>query len=661
MTLTAGRARTILVLIFGALVALYLVEAWAHHSPWIFFDELDHARNSRAIADLGVKPGAKPWSFEGLYPLVTAPAWLASIGAGYFAAKAIGVVLMTLTALPAYGLARVIGASRAPALFAAAGAVLVPAMTYSSTLMSETIAYPYATFCLFLYVQATRARGWWVVAATVAALLAPLVRTELAVVPASFAASALIQLALPRLGRSWMRWTIGVALAAALLALLAWVGTRVSATWSAAVHHPIHMFTYARAGAGAILVGVAILPAVAGLAVLVPPRDEPSSPGRRAFAWVFGCFALTLLLYTAAKGTYLGTLANPVEERNLIYLVPPLFAGTALWLTRRRVDPLALIAATALVVWLVVTVPVHLDPFIPASDAPSLEVLFSIGWGSAAIHGLLAVAAIVAAVVVAALSRLGRLAVATACSLVLVWCLASELYASQRSADYASTLAAPLPRPFDWVDRATGGGSAVYVGQQILQPTDIWLMSFWNPSVVQMRTLDGTPGARRYHGVGSTGDFYPARVTRRGTLRDTRGVRFLVGDRGVWGRGSPLASGERWRVYPGARLGSAAIGLYSDGWIGRSSSLTVYANPASPVTIRLSRPCGTGSARATFRVGAVRERTAVPECKKASVAIRAPTPPLRVAITVMPTFVPAEVDPSSGDTRRLGAIFGYHF
>jgi hypothetical protein len=664
VTLSAGRVRAVLVLISGALVALYLVEAWAHHSPWIFFDELEHARNSRAIADLGVKPGAKPWTFDGLYTFFTAPAWLGGVGAGYFAAKAIGVVLMTLTALPAYGIARAIGSSRLPALFAAAGTVVVPAMTYSSTLMTETLAYPYATLCLFLYLKAARSHRW-LFPAVVAAIVAPVVRTELAVVPASFAAAALVQLALPRLGRSWKRWTIAVVSAAVVLALLAWAATYVSATWSEAVRHPIHMFTYARSGAAAIVVGVAILPAIAALTALVRPRDEPSNPGARAFVPLVGCFSVTLLLYTAAKGTYLGSLANPVEERNLIYLLPLLFAGTALWLTRRRIDPLALIAATALVVLLLVTVPLHLDPFIPASDAPSLEVLFSIGWSSAALHGLLAAVSIVAAVVIATSSGRGFRVAAVACSLVLVWCLASELYVSRRSADYASALAAPLPRPLDWVDRTTGGRSAVYVGQEILQPTDIWLMTFWNPSVVQMRTLDGTPAARRYHDIGSTGDIYPARVTRRGKLRGTRGVEFLVGDRGVTGRGSALATGERWRVYRGARLGSAAVGVFSDGWMGERSTFKVYGGRGRTLRVRLSRAnaCGApGAWHASLRIrGAVRARGTGAPCGTVTLTAPAPHPPFTAKVSVVPAFVPAELDPNLTDTRRLGAVVTYTY
>ena len=66
--------------VFAALAVLYIVEAFLHHSPWIFFDELDYSTTARRIADLGTPPGGKPYHFNGLYPFLIAPAWLADDG-----------------------------------------------------------------------------------------------------------------------------------------------------------------------------------------------------------------------------------------------------------------------------------------------------------------------------------------------------------------------------------------------------------------------------------------------------------------------------------------------------------------------------------------------------------------------------------------------------
>lgn len=646
--------------LFAGLSALYVAEALLHGSPWIFFDELDYSMNARAIAHLGTLPGAKPYSFEGFYPFLISPAWLASsIHTAYTASKAIGAVTMAAAVFPAYGLARTLAVSRPAALFAAAGTGFVPALSYSSSLMTETLAYPYATLSYFLIVKAlaTRSRGWLIGAVT-AAVVAPVVRKELAVIPAAFAVAALAYVAIPWLGRSRRRWAGAVLASAAALAVLAWALTWVSTTWSSAVGDPVKMVAYARSGAGSLVVGVAVLPAVAGLAALVRPRGEPRTAERRAFTCLFAAAAVGFLLYTAAKGVYLGPLANPVEERNLIYLVPLLFAATGVWLMRRRAEILASAAAAALVGWLVATVPLHFSST-PASDAPSLEVLRSLGWGAGAVHGLL-----VAAVVVSLLVLLGRppaILVGVLALLILTWTLSSEVYASNLSRDYARVLAASVPRPLDWITRATGEAPSLYVGQEIVQPTDIWLLRFWNTSLVRTRSLDGIPG---------TGDIRRISVERDGVLATNPRLQFLVADQGITGIGPVLARGERWRVYRlghPARLQSATLGVYSDGWMGGKSSYTVYAGSRPGVVhVTLSRRgwCGEdvpGQARIAID-GVVRARPVVHACRTVAEHLRTPRPPFTVEVTIDPTFSPAGLDPRSfTDTRHLGAQVRYRF
>ena len=60
---------------------------------------------------------------------------------------------MTATAFPAYRIARFIVGRRA-ALFAAAAAVMIPALAYSSMILEESLAYPYATLCFYLILGA---------------------------------------------------------------------------------------------------------------------------------------------------------------------------------------------------------------------------------------------------------------------------------------------------------------------------------------------------------------------------------------------------------------------------------------------------------------------------------------------------------------------------
>ena len=662
MTPTRARfgALPVLLLAYAALVALFLAQAASHDSPWIFFDELDYAWNSRAIAHLATLAGAKPWRFENLYTFLIAPAWWFGVGGGYALAKAIGAVAMAAAIFPAYGLARALSASRPAAIFAAAATVTVPALSYTSTLMTETLAYPYATLCFFLFVKWFSVRGrWWTAGVVAAALVAPLVRRELAVIPAAFAAAALALFAVPWLGRSWRRWAAALAAAAVALAMLAWLLTRASVTWDTALRDPVGMLTAGRSALAGVVVGVAVLPAVAGLAALVRPRDEAVTPARRGFTYVAVASTLGFLLYTASKARYFGLLSHPVEERNLIYVVPFLFAGTALWLTRLRTYPAAAVAAGSLVLWLVLTVPIHVAPVVPESDAPSFEIFRLLGWGEGTLHVLLAVAAVVCVLVVVGMRRAGAVAAVAACGLILAWTLTSEIYASQRSADYARILVAPLPRPLDWVDRATGTQSTLYVGQEIRQPTDIWLLAFWNRSIVRMRSIDDTPPK-----VGSsTGDILPIAVRPNGALPAPTGIQFVVADQGIQGVGSTIATAARWRVHRKTRLHAAARGIYTDGWMGERSTYRVFDGTPSRIHVGLSRTAWCARdvpGKATIRVdGALRGSMVLHACRGYGVDVPAPRPPFTVSTSITPTFVPAQLNPTSPDTRHLGAVVEY--
>jgi hypothetical protein len=46
----------------------------------------------------------------------------------------------------------------------------------------------------------------------------------------------------------------------------------------------------------------------------------------------------------------------------------------------------------------------------------------------------------------------------------------------------------------------------------------------------------------------------------------------------------------------------------------------------------------------------------VPDCEASGTTLDPPDVPWRMEITLTPTFVPAEVDPSRSDRRHLGAV-----
>ena len=114
------------------------------------------------------------------------------------------------------------------------------------------------------------------------------------------------------------------------------------------------MLDYGLWAAGALTIGLGIVPTIAGLASIVRPRGEEREPGVQALAVVTLAAVGVFGFYTAVKAAYLSTVfATLTLERNLIYLAPILFAGTALFFQRRGGRSWAIVAAGGFVLYLV--------------------------------------------------------------------------------------------------------------------------------------------------------------------------------------------------------------------------------------------------------------------------------------------------------------------
>ncbi len=86
---------------------------------------------------------------------------------------------------------------------------------------------------------------------------------------------------------------------------------------------------------GALAVGVGVFPMIAGLAGLVRPRGEEWTAERRAVVATMGSLIVGFGWYTAVKAAYISTtFSTLVVERNLIYVAPLLFVGTAMFFER---------------------------------------------------------------------------------------------------------------------------------------------------------------------------------------------------------------------------------------------------------------------------------------------------------------------------------------
>ena len=152
------------------LCIVYAFEAWRRVTPWLFTDELETTQIARAIAATG-HPARRgqPYHYHSLYPLMIAPVWLINnVATAYSGIKYLDVFVMTSVLFPTYFLARLV-VRRGWALFAAAGAAAIPSLAYSSWIVEETLAYPYAALCFFLIAKAfVEKRRGWIAAALVA-------------------------------------------------------------------------------------------------------------------------------------------------------------------------------------------------------------------------------------------------------------------------------------------------------------------------------------------------------------------------------------------------------------------------------------------------------------------------------------------------------------
>lgn len=688
-----------LVSVLTWLALLYVWQAWRVRTPWLFTDELEFAQLARSFAETGeTMRRGEPHGFKSLYVFLISPAWLfEDTRTAYETAKYIGAIAMATAVLPAYALARMLVAPRA-ALFAAAATGVIPAFMYSTLLISETVAYPYATLCLLLIARAlTTPRPVPIALAAAASLAAPLVRTQLAVLPVVFVLAALgVAWSGERARRwrsSWSRWDWAGAVLLAIGAVLVFsaVLASLSGSWDVATRlYKGRIVEYGLWAGGALTIGLGVLPVLLGGALLGRARDERRSRELTAFRSLLVASVVAFWVYAGVKAAYLSTIFGTyVYERNLIYLAPLFFVATAVWLERRRVHGRALAAAAAAVGVLLAGAAIQLD--YPYFEAPGFAILSEanrdLGWSQALLHDLLFVvlaAAGALVLLVAALRERPRLqagVVAATAVLVLAWNVTGQVSASYGSKLTSDLLLSNLPAPADWVDRANGGGSTVYLVPQVRDRNGLWLLEFWNRSITKVWSLDPDSPAP---GPGPT--LTPDLSAADGRLVPDPQMPFALVDRGLDVVGETVTQNgslRLLRIVPPLRLRSSVTGVDSDGWMSRKSAFSQFSSPTrrggGTVVVELSRRGWSGEdvpGRVTVRVGslvvgedkqaAIGNETAVrtwtAHATKTKVfAMPAPPPPFRVEVTIDKTFRPCELDRSSGDCRDLGVQVGYRF
>ena len=673
-------------------LGLYAWEASSRKTPTIFSDELEWSQLSRAIASTGHAAAlGEPRPFKSLYAYLIAPAWWSgSVGTGYALIKYLDAVLMCLTAVPVYFLARLVVPKRI-AVAAAFASILTPAMFYASFLLPEALAYPVFAAVAYLSVRSLAGGGRrWTIAAIVGCLVATQVRGELATLVAAYALAAAVLFVLgptsKRLRAGWSAFDhagAGILVLGALIVLNQIVSARSPEYAVVTQAYKHRMWSLGLQAGSALAIGVGVLPAMAGLASLwVPSRRE--DPAWRAFAAFTAAAIFSVSAYTGIKAAYLSTVfATRVEERNMIYLGPLLIVGSAVYFTSRRIWLPGIALAAGFVTWLVTAYGFQLD--YPYFEAPGYGIAVmanrSWHWDQPTIRTWMYVAC-AAFFVVAVLSRIPRVplrawqAAATAGALFAVaWALTGEITSTRGSNASADALVANLPKPLDWVDVAARGKPVTFFGENIGDANGVWLLEFWNKSIVHDWTLDATaprPDPTLTPDVKSTD----------GRMHPDPGTDYALTSGGVEVQGTTVDSRPGLvlrRITHPWRLQAAIFGREGDGWIA-SDAMYAKLGPGrtrGTVTVSASRSgfCNQSAPKAhvTIKVGEVAlndqfkpvlgRTLATRHRVLANCATWAETlparPPFVVTVHVTPLVRPS--DYGASDARQLGAVVDWKF
>jgi hypothetical protein len=686
-----------LLLAYVALLILYAWQTTKHSAPWLFTDELQWAELSRGVAHHGVPQlRGQGQSFSSLYEYLIAPAWwAATTPSGYAAAKYINAIVMTASLFPAYALARLF-VPRWGAIAAGVATAAIPAVAYSSLLIPEPLAYTWACLVLWLVARALlRPTRRTVAVAALSLVLAPAVRSELTVLIVAALVAAAIMAGTSKRGRgviggwSWRERLGAVVLLVGGAIFLGAFGNHHSYSWEVGSHFHDRMFTYGLWAIGAFTIGVGILPVVIALAWLLgnPFRLQPD----RALGGVLIGAVFAFGFYTAVKASYISTnFAIRVEERDLIYIAPVVFAVLARWVYAGRFRLVPLVLSAAAVWYLLHTTPLHNTEHF-YSDAPGLSVLqwlnqkvyFTTTDAHRLLYGILIGS--VAVVVLRELARRRSVAQrvvlaggAALAVLVIGWNLGGEIAAANASNTMSAAFLSVLPKPPDWIDRTNGNQRTMFIGQSLSGSNEFWSLEFWNQSLQDIWSVDASAPQP---GPSVTPNYFDTTGKVDPQLPD----RWIVAAPGVdpVGELKTTAGGLRlYHVHYPIRIADAYGGLSTDGanWMQQSSwyyRFTSAGTKPGYAIVTLSRAAACGNFRPshiTIKLSSLKvtpEPDAQPVADKL-LAVRHVTlrsTPCETKTIKIPVRTPYRLDlsavgtfqPSQYDLRNLSAQVNFGF
>jgi hypothetical protein len=690
---TAARSRALAIpaavwvaAIVGVSLAVRAALGGRMAAPWIMVDEIVYSELAKNVAAHGqfLVRGVPSNGYGFVYPVLIAPAWrlFGSIPAAYTAAKTINAVLMSLTAVPAYLLARRVLHARL-ALFAAALSVLVPSMLYTGMLMTENAFYPLFVLAAYLLVRMLeRPTALLQVALLAVCGIAFECRAQaVALLPAIACAPFLLALVERQGLRTAIRRFAVLYAIIAGGAALAVLGTaargrspltllgayRAAASSTYTVSGVAHFFLYHLAELDLYL---GILPFAALAALWLAPRQ--SSPAGRAFAVASLSVSVWLLAEVSAFAS--ASYVNRIEERNMFYLAPfALIAVLALGeeglITRAR-RPLLLAAGAAGVLPFFIPY----TRFITTSAVSDTFALLPWWWAQDHLIHLPQVrfaalgVSLAAAALFVALPR--RYALVLPALVALYFLATTFVVENGRHGIHKATLGSLFagiqsPHP-DWIDRSVGRNASVAIlwTGTMPSPYPVWENEFFNRSVRTVYDLDNaqrpdplpeTNVSRRPDGVlESDGHTVDAQYVLASGTTELAGTVIAHDPVGV----------DLYRVEGPIVILTHVSGIYSgDTWSGRTVIYQRVECAGGRVEVKLQgdeQLFATPQTVVATEAGVVVGRTSIPinGPKWLTVPLH-PTANGRCVVdfTVGRTRVPAQVEHGSIDKRALGAHF----